>query len=195
MRLFEPCVPQPWSAEARKRAPQAASEIIHNAFSCKTFARAGCGGRAFSASRPRAQGLPYQKEPAGHACHNCHSERSGSTNAASAEAADGLCRARRRKTNEVQSNICIVSIQILRRSAPQNDKLLNCSQTPRQTGICNWRQRGKVKEKMFETAATCRAKHRLQPCEPKPRPAEARRIYKSPFLTGLAPLASAREHL
>ncbi len=74
---FEPCGPQPWPAEARKhpavarRAPQAAPEIIHNAFSCKTFARAGCGGRAFSASRPRAQGLPYQKEPAGYACHNC----------------------------------------------------------------------------------------------------------------------------
>ena len=39
------------------------------------------------------------------------------TNAASAETACGLCRARRRKTNEVQSNICIVSIQILRRSS------------------------------------------------------------------------------
>ncbi len=63
------------------------------------------------------------------------------------KAADGLCRARRRTTNEVQSNICIVSIQILRRYAPQNDKLLNCSQTPRQTGICNWRQRGEVKGK------------------------------------------------
>ena len=31
--------------------------------------------------------------------------------------------------------------------SPQNDKLLNCSQTPRQTGICNWRQRGEVKGK------------------------------------------------
>ncbi len=71
------------------------------------------------------------------------------------KAACGLCRARRRKTNEVQSNICIVSIQILRRSAPQNDKTgrtairttrwnqtIHYSQTPRQTGICNWRQRG-----------------------------------------------------
>ncbi len=72
---------------------------------CKSFARAGCGGRAFSASRPRAQGLPYQKEPAGHACHNCHVEQSGSTNAASAEAACRLCLARRKKTNEVQSRI------------------------------------------------------------------------------------------
>ena len=63
------------------------------------------GGAPVGASRPRAQGLPYQKEPAGHACHNCHSERSGSTNAASAETACGLCRARRRKTNEVQSRI------------------------------------------------------------------------------------------
>ena len=48
---------------------------------------------------------------------------------------------------------------------------------------------------MFGATAVCRDKHRLQPCEPKPRPAEARRIYKSPFLTGLAPRASAREHL
>ena len=48
---------------------------------------------------------------------------------------------------------------------------------------------------MFGAAAACRAKHRLQPCEPKPRPAEARRIYKSPFLTGLAPRASARKQL
>ncbi len=38
---------------------------------------------------------------------------------------------------------------------------------------------------MLRAAAACRAKHRLQPCEPKPRPAEARR--HSP------PLASARE--
>jgi hypothetical protein len=35
----------------------------------------------------------------------CHSERSGSTNAARAETACGLCRARRRKTNAVQSRI------------------------------------------------------------------------------------------
>ena len=27
---------------------------------------------------------------------------------------------------------------------------------------------------MFKAAEACRAKHRLQPCEPKPRPAEAR---------------------
>ncbi len=90
-----------------------------------------------------ASALPHQRNSrnVGHACHNCHSERSGSTNAASAEAACGLCLARRRKTNEVQSNICIVSIQILRRSAPQNDKLLNCSQAPQQTGMYSWRQR------------------------------------------------------
>ncbi len=31
------------------------------------------------------------------------------------------------------------------------------------------------KEKMFGAAAACRDKHRLQPGEPKPRPAEARR--------------------
>ncbi len=68
-------------------------------------------------------------------------------NAASAETACGLYLARRRKTNEVQSNICILTIQILRRSAPQNDKLLNYSQTPQQTGINNWRQRRKVKGK------------------------------------------------
>ncbi len=51
-------------------------------------------------------------------------------------------------------------IQILRRSAPQNDKTgrtairttrwdqtIHCSQTPQQTGINNWRQREKVERK------------------------------------------------
>ena len=52
-----------------------------------------------------------------------------------------------RKTNAVQSNIYIVSIQILRRYAPQNDKLLlNCAfcilnselfPAPQQTGVVN----------------------------------------------------------
>ena len=93
----------------------------------------------------------------------------------------------RKEVNDKRSAVKNLSmytfIQILRRSAPQNDKLLNCSQTPRQTGICNWRQHGKVKEKMFETAATCRDKHRLQPCEPKPRPAEARNTRPAGFGT------------
>ena len=64
---FEPCGPQPWPAEARKRAPQAASESkpfvilneVKNLFPCES------------------------------------------------KAADGLCRARRRKTNEGQSRICL----------------------------------------------------------------------------------------
>ena len=47
------------------------------------------------------------------------------------------------KRSAVKNLSTYTFIQILRRSAPQNDKLLNCSQTPRQTGICNWRQRGK----------------------------------------------------
>jgi len=114
------------------------------------------------------------------------------------KAADGLCLARRRKTNAVQSNICIVSIQILRRSAPQNDKTgrtairttrwnqtIHCSQTPQQTGICNWRQRGKVERKR---------------CSGRPRLVEIQsgfsRASRSPAtrrLAELAPLASARK--
>ena len=93
----------------RRYAPQNDNAVIpywlRYGMSSKILARAGCGGRIFDASRPRAHGLPYQKEPAGHACHNCHSEQSGSTNAASAEAACRLCLARRKKTNEVQSRI------------------------------------------------------------------------------------------
>ena len=94
-----------------------------------------------SGARPgRLRGSRFQREPAPGA-RSSVSEReqslrdmpaiivmlsvSESTNAASAETACGLCRARRRETNEVQSNICIVSIQILRRYAPQNDKLLS----------------------------------------------------------------------
>ena len=126
---------------------------------------------------------------------NRHVERSGSTNAASAEAACGLCRARRRKTNAVQSNICIVSIQILRRSAPQNDKLFIVRKLRSRLEYATGGNAERWKEKMFGATAVCRDKHRLQPCEPKPRHAETRRIYKSPFLTGLAPQASAREHL
>ena len=60
----------------RRSAPQNDNAVIpywhRYGMSSKIPARAGCGGRAFSASRPPAQGLPYQKEPAGHACHNCH---------------------------------------------------------------------------------------------------------------------------
>ena len=102
------------------------------------------------------------------------------------KAADGLCRARRRKTNEVQSNICIVSIQILRRSAPQNDKLLNCSQTPRQTGICNWRQRGEVKGKD-------RCSGRLRFVEIQSGFSRASRSPALRRLAKLAPRASARK--
>jgi len=51
------------------------------------------------------------------------------------------------KRSAVKNLSTYTSIQILRRSAPQNDILLNCSQTPRQTGISNWRQRGKVEGK------------------------------------------------
>ena len=87
----------------------------------------------------------------------CHSERSGSTNAANAETACGLCRARRRKTNEVKSRIYRDyqepdSSSIFR--SPQNDKTeriairttrwnrtIHCSQTPRQTGMKNCRTR------------------------------------------------------
>ena len=87
----------------------------------------------------------------------CHSERSESTNAASAETACGLCRARRRKTNEVKSRIYRDyqepdSSSIFR--SPQNDKTeriairttrwnrtIHCSQTPRQTGMKNCRTR------------------------------------------------------
>ena len=109
-------------------------------------------------------------------------------NAASAGAACGLCRARRRTTNEVQSNICIVSIQILRRSAPQNNKLLNCSQTPQQTGMCKtggnaerWR------EKMFGAVAACRDKHRLSAGRAETPPCGGSQNLQIPVLNGARP--------
>ena len=73
--------------------------------------------------------------------------------------------------------------------------ILNCSRLRGRLEYATGGNTERWREKMFGAVATCRAKHRIQLCEPKPRPAEARRIYKSPFLTGLAPLASAREHL
>ncbi len=142
-----------------------------------------------SCARPgRLRGSRFQREPAPGARSSDQKEKEPAIivilsvseesmmNAASAETACGLCQARRRETNEMQSRIyseqgyrCFAAlnmtvaaalrkevndkrsavknlstytfIQILRRSAPQNDKLLNCSQTPPQTGISNWRQR------------------------------------------------------
>ena len=102
----------------------------------------------------------------------------------------------RKEVNDKRSAVKNLSmytfIQILRRSAPQNDKLLNCSQTPQQTGISNWRQRGK------DGGKRCSGRPQLaeintgvQPCEPKPRPAEARKTRSAGFgtRTSLTPLS------
>ncbi len=103
------------------------------------------------------------------------------------KAACGLCLARRRKTNEVQSNICIVSIQILRRSAPQNDKLLNCSQTPQQTGMYSWRQRSVEKHGLlFGRLAKVRIANLRRSAGRAEAPLRGR-------LSKLAPPASARD--
>ena len=68
--FFEPCGPQPWPAEARKRAPQAASAPPR---------------QPYFVILSEAKNL-FPCEP---------------------KAACGLCRARRRETNEVQSRICL----------------------------------------------------------------------------------------
>ena len=115
----------------------------------------------------------------------CHSERSESTNAASAETACGLCRARRRETNEVQSNICIVSIQILRRSAPQNDKLLNCSRLRSRLEYATGGNAERWKEKMLG---------RLRFVEIQSGFSRASRSPALRRLAKLAPRTSAREY-
>jgi hypothetical protein len=66
----------------------------------------------------------------------------------------------RDKRSAVKNLSTYTFIQILRRSAPQNDKTgrtarrttrwdqtIHCSQTPQQAGISNWRQRRKVEGK------------------------------------------------
>ena len=133
---FQACGPQPWPAQARKRAPQAA---------------------------PESQAL-------------CHSERSEESFPLRTK---GRVRTMPRKEEKDKrsavKNLFGERLQILRRSAPQNDKLLNCSQTPQQTGICNWRQRGKVERKR---------------CSGRPRLAELNtgfsRASRSPALRRLA---------
>ena len=131
----------------------------------------------------------------------CHSERKRRIFfPCEPKTACGLFRARRRKTNEVQSNICIVSIQILRRSAPQNDKTgrtarrttrwdqtIHCSQTPRQTGICNWRQREGDRGKNARAAAVCRNTIRRSAVRAEAPPCGGSQT--------LAPRASARKQL
>ncbi len=114
---FEPCGPQPWPAQARKHPAVA--------------------GRAPQAASESPTDLL------------CHSERSEESFPLRTK---GRLRTMPRKEEKdkrsaVKNLSTYTSIQILRRSAPQNDKLLNCSQTPQQTGICNWRQRGEVKGK------------------------------------------------
>ncbi len=124
------------------------------------------------------------------------------------KAACGLCLARRRKTNEVQSRIYfgqgyrffvamllrMTKREELRSARRVGTVLFHCSQTPRQTGMCNWRQRGKVEGKDARAAAVCRNTIRLQPCEPKPRPAEARKTRPTGFGTRifLVPLLKPR---
>ncbi len=96
-------------------------------------------------------------------------------------------------------------IQILRRSAPQNDKTgrtairttrwnqtIHCSQTPRQTGICNWRQRG------VENGNGCSDCSRVCQLQVQAEFIKAgfSRASRSPALrrlAKLAPLASARK--
>ncbi len=98
----------------------------------------------------------------------------------------------RKEVNDKRSAVKNLStytfIQILRRSAPQNDKLLNCSQTPQQTGICNWRERGEVKGKD-------RCSGRSQLAEINTGDSRASRSPATRRLAKLAPLASAREQL
>ncbi len=92
------------------------------------------------------------------------------------------------KRSAVKNLSTYTFIQILRRYAPQNDKLLNCSQTPPQTGICNWRQRGEVKGKDRCSGRSWLAEINTGFSRASRSPA-LRRLAK------LAPLASAREYL
>ena len=120
-------------------------------------------------------------------CTIYHSERSESTNVASA---CGLCRARRRKTNEVQSRICL-RILLYRFFVALLLRMTNYSLFANSAADWNMQlaatQKG-WREKMFGAAAAYRAKHRLQPCEPKPRPAEARKTRSAGFGTRTTPI-------
>ncbi len=97
---------------------------------CKSFARTDC-------DRPTSTTLL------------CHSERSEESFPLRTKGRGRTLPSKEEKDKRsaVKNLSTYTFIQILRRSAPQNDKLLNCSQTPQQTGICNWRQRGKVEGK------------------------------------------------
>ena len=196
---FEPCGPQPWPAQARKhpaiagRAPQAASEsptdllchperkrriYLGKVTDSSSIFRSPQNDNAVfalnhflsgthSSARPgRLRGSRFQREPAPGARSSDQKEKEPAIIVMLSEA----------------KHLFWARLQILRRYAPQNDKLLNCSQTPQQTGISNWRQRGEVKGK--------------DRCSGRPRLAEINtgfsRASRSPALRRLAEFTNPR---
>ncbi len=95
----------------------------------RAAALAGAGPQACPAGCARIQAL-------------CHSERSEESFPLRTKGRLRTMPSKEEKDKRsAVKNLFGERLQILRRYAPQNDKLLNCSQTPQQTGICNWRQR------------------------------------------------------
>ncbi len=89
-------------AIAQRNAAEGAEQWFLLQLPVHRAARLSRAGRSLGRRRPASVPRRLRPNPS-----LCHSERSGSTNAASAETACGLCRARRRKTNAVQSRICL----------------------------------------------------------------------------------------
>ena len=184
--------------------------MILQGMSMRRAARLSRAGRSLGRRRPAnirlSPGLPRRLRPNPRQTYFIILSEAKNLFPCEPKAACGLCRARRRKTNEVQSRICLRILlyrffvamllrmtkrEELRVAQRVGSVLFHCSQTPRQTGICNWRQRGKVEGKDARAAAVCRTTIRLQPCEPKPRPAEARKTRPADFgtRTSAAPLS------
>ena len=96
-----------------------------------------------------ASALPHQRNSrnVGHACRNVMLSESNrrTQRPLAVSASQGGERQTKCSQESMRDNRESDSSSIFR--SPQNDELLNCSQTPRQTGICNWRQRGKVEGK------------------------------------------------
>ena len=113
------------------------------------------------------------------------------------KAACGLCRARRRKTNEVLSRIYfgqgyrffvamllrMTKREELRSARRVGTKLFIVRKLRGRLEYATGGNAKKWREKDVRAAAVCRTTIRLQPCEPKPRPAEARKTRPAGFGT------------
>ena len=154
--------------------------------SLRCTARLNRAGRSLGRRRPAnirlSPGVPRRLRPESQAL--CHSERSEESFPLRTKGRGRTMPSKEEKDKRsAVKDLFGERLQILRRSAPQNDKLFIVRKLRGRLEYATGGNASRYREKMFEATAACRTKHRLQPCEPKPRHAEARNTRPAGFGT------------